>query len=648
MFWVKGRGADKRVYFGCLRNRKPILLATDRNPAAADETHTANDTFRMAGTWVAFHQTTTSDFGAGEFGQADHRPLARPGREADGPAGHPAVRPEEPQADERRRGGVGADRRRVPRGRRRGGRRDPGRAAGRGARHRLGVAHARGRGRELQAGRQAADRQAGRAARAVRPATRSAARASTAASATAGRSSRLARAGRADRGDAADARRPSGALVAAGTTTSTRRPRRPSATRSWSRGSPPRASSTRASARAASRRSRSRARPAAATPADRPSPSSPTARCSSPGSVDAGRLGQRPGGRCAADRRPGRSTTRSAQRRASSIAVPADEVGPDRGPGAGVRRRHPRRRPARRPLLRRPPHSPAARWTRRSRNDGLLTDPGKEPSELRGARGRRGRHDLRRRRHRPAAARPPDARRRDRCRSAPTRRRPPARCGRVELTADGGAVAVGAGGNINGSAQALLARYGPDGQPADSFGGGDGFTLDPGISEPHDIAVAADGTLLISASLRPEPRRLRRQRAGPLHGGRRPRHELRLPRGAGRDEQLRARELRHPARRRRHRARGAGQRHRVRHLALRGRRPGARRHEQPLDGLRDGDVDADRPAGQERADRRLAAPARARQGQARRGRSRSTAGGSPREPRRSSGPTPRARSRRSS
>lgn len=70
VFWVKGRGADKRVYFGCLRHRKPILLATDRAPKAADETRTTNQLFRLAGSWVAFHQTTASDFGVGEFGQS--------------------------------------------------------------------------------------------------------------------------------------------------------------------------------------------------------------------------------------------------------------------------------------------------------------------------------------------------------------------------------------------------------------------------------------------------------------------------------------------------------------------------------------------------------------------------------------------------
>lgn len=70
VFWVKGRGADKRVYFGCLRGRRPILLGTDRNPAASDETHTTNEHFRLAGTWVAFHRTSFSDSGVGEYAQS--------------------------------------------------------------------------------------------------------------------------------------------------------------------------------------------------------------------------------------------------------------------------------------------------------------------------------------------------------------------------------------------------------------------------------------------------------------------------------------------------------------------------------------------------------------------------------------------------
>lgn len=68
VFWVKGKGDAKRVYFGCRRDRKPILLTTDLSPKPADETHTTNRLFRLAGTWVAWHRTTSNDFGAGEAG----------------------------------------------------------------------------------------------------------------------------------------------------------------------------------------------------------------------------------------------------------------------------------------------------------------------------------------------------------------------------------------------------------------------------------------------------------------------------------------------------------------------------------------------------------------------------------------------------
>jgi uncharacterized delta-60 repeat protein len=74
----------------------------------------------------------------------------------------------------------------------------------------------------------------------------------------------------------------------------------------------------------------------------------------------------------------------------------------------------------------------------------------------------------------------------------------------VELTGDGGVVASGVGRNIRATAQVLLARYGADGKPATGFDG-DGFVLDPGISEPQDIAVAPDGSLLVTASFALNP-----------------------------------------------------------------------------------------------------------------------------------------------
>ena len=68
VFSVAGKGSVERRYFGCRANRRPILLAIDRSPRASDETHTSNALFRLAGTWVAWRYTSTSDFGAGEFG----------------------------------------------------------------------------------------------------------------------------------------------------------------------------------------------------------------------------------------------------------------------------------------------------------------------------------------------------------------------------------------------------------------------------------------------------------------------------------------------------------------------------------------------------------------------------------------------------
>src|SRR3712207_2982889 len=52
-FWLKGTGDECRVYFGCLRDRKPILLTADRGTQA-------NSSFRMAGTWVAWRDISGS------------------------------------------------------------------------------------------------------------------------------------------------------------------------------------------------------------------------------------------------------------------------------------------------------------------------------------------------------------------------------------------------------------------------------------------------------------------------------------------------------------------------------------------------------------------------------------------------------------
>lgn len=57
LFWVKGRGAEQRVYFGCERRRRPILLGADRIGSAP---RTTNVTFRVAGTWVAWRQVVAA------------------------------------------------------------------------------------------------------------------------------------------------------------------------------------------------------------------------------------------------------------------------------------------------------------------------------------------------------------------------------------------------------------------------------------------------------------------------------------------------------------------------------------------------------------------------------------------------------------
>ena len=74
----------------------------------------------------------------------------------------------------------------------------------------------------------------------------------------------------------------------------------------------------------------------------------------------------------------------------------------------------------------------------------------------------------------------------------------------VEVTAEGGAIALGTGANVRSADQVLLARYGPDGQPASGFDR-DGFVLDPQLSAPRDIALAPDGSLLVSAHFALDP-----------------------------------------------------------------------------------------------------------------------------------------------
>jgi uncharacterized delta-60 repeat protein len=74
----------------------------------------------------------------------------------------------------------------------------------------------------------------------------------------------------------------------------------------------------------------------------------------------------------------------------------------------------------------------------------------------------------------------------------------------VEATADGGAVAIGSGANVRGGDQLVLARYGADGKPAPGFGSG-GFVVDTQISDPRDVALAPDGGVLVSAHFLLDP-----------------------------------------------------------------------------------------------------------------------------------------------
>jgi hypothetical protein len=70
LFYVRGRGAVKRRFYGCLRGHKPILLTSNVNPKSSEKTHTSNTMFRLAGPFVAWVETAYSDFGVGEFGRS--------------------------------------------------------------------------------------------------------------------------------------------------------------------------------------------------------------------------------------------------------------------------------------------------------------------------------------------------------------------------------------------------------------------------------------------------------------------------------------------------------------------------------------------------------------------------------------------------
>jgi hypothetical protein len=79
LFSVKGRGAVKRRYYGCLRGAKPILLGSDVLPKSSQDTHTLNTSFRLTGRWVALVATSFSDFGVGEYGSSVEARALEPG-----------------------------------------------------------------------------------------------------------------------------------------------------------------------------------------------------------------------------------------------------------------------------------------------------------------------------------------------------------------------------------------------------------------------------------------------------------------------------------------------------------------------------------------------------------------------------------------
>lgn len=74
----------------------------------------------------------------------------------------------------------------------------------------------------------------------------------------------------------------------------------------------------------------------------------------------------------------------------------------------------------------------------------------------------------------------------------------------VEATAGGGAIAVGTGANVRGAGQLVLARYTAGGQPAAGFGSG-GFVVDPQITDPRDVAATPDGAYLVTGRFALEP-----------------------------------------------------------------------------------------------------------------------------------------------
>jgi uncharacterized delta-60 repeat protein len=495
VFWVKGRGADKRVYFGCRRNHKPILLGTDRNPAASDETHTTNDRFRLAGTWVAFHQTQTSDFGAGEFAQSVVVRSVGGSRRAVG-----QTLPRAAALKSLKLTGDGAaawilatgDFREVD-----------GVAAG--ASRATPVAVARGIDSEslgLAAGvvsfTLAGKAQTVKLTAPAPPATSNAV-------GRQGLDGRFGDCGTLVPSSPAPnalteatqlARAPGGALVAAGTTTSSPKAEQPE------------------------RDTFVVARFTAAGKFDAGFGKSGVAQVNVPrpaGAQDVALTGVavQPDGKVLVGGYVELANTVNARavvvRLTSSGAL--DETFGDKGVMSGA---VPAAESARiadlaltadggilvagqrdgRYFVAR--LKPNGTLDKTFADDGLLADPGKDSSSFAavavaddGTIFAGGGTGL------PLLVRLT----RDGAVLSVSSDAPPATgtLRALEVTADGGVVGVGVGGNINGVAQALLARYDADGRPVAAFDG-DGFALDPGISEPHDLAIAPDNSLLVSAS----------------------------------------------------------------------------------------------------------------------------------------------------
>lgn len=76
----------------------------------------------------------------------------------------------------------------------------------------------------------------------------------------------------------------------------------------------------------------------------------------------------------------------------------------------------------------------------------------------------------------------------------------------LALLGDGGVAAAGVATNVEGADQLLLARYDAVGRPLAAFGR-DGFALDRQVFRPHDLAIAVDGGLLVTADFALAPGR---------------------------------------------------------------------------------------------------------------------------------------------